>query len=190
MLKRLIAFFKRLFGMDEEPETVLPINDRQIEDERVSVVAAETYEEAGEPAPTAEKKTPTFSEDGLWKGRFDRPPADDPGWRDRLSTFWSPAIGGRKLVIREWVDPNTGAVEWQDYPAQQPPTADWRFIASGNQDVGRPDGIWNARWSGAEFIDQGKTEVGLHRIRAYRGTLRSNPENWPEKYKKAYFETH
>ena len=119
----------------------------------------------------------------LYRGRKTRPPENAMGWEEYDVRT---ALG--VYTMKRWRNPNTGEVDWIDYPPQQTYDKDWYFIASGARDVTAP--IWNMMWMPAEFINEKYEERGMNRIRLYGGELRSNPGMWPEPFRKAWFETH
>lgn len=126
----------------------------------------------------------SYSHDRLWQGRFERPDEDAPGWEE--FTFFIPMLG--RFKNKKWVNPETGEVEWVDYPAQAPRNLDYLFIQQGYQNVGAP--VWNGMWATTKSINEAYTDVGFARLREYKGTLRSKPSTWPAKQRNAFMAGH
>ena len=126
----------------------------------------------------------------LWRGRKERPPSDAEGWFDE---------GNPPLTHKAWRNPETGEVEWRDYPNQSKgrPSIDHYWIASGVQDLDPEPteefprgGPWNSIWTPAEGYNEWTDEIGFERIRAYSGSRPFNMSNWPKEYRDAWYETH
>lgn len=126
------------------------------------------------------------AEGAEWKGLMDRPPEDDGNWRPFHS--WSPIFGGTATIMQHF-DPETGEMDWVDYPPQHPESYDWHKIASGAQDTSKA--TWNSCWMPAEFINEAYGYDGMKRLYHYAGkAVRYPVEHWPEPYKSVFLAGH